>query len=76
MSTRRVRAGSDGSREPYVKEQIVVVDLPEDRPPVVLERAEVVLAMRVVILRKVVERAHAVEDGRLLARGAGRRRRA
>lgn len=45
---------------------IVVGDLPVDRPAAMLERAEIVLVPRVVILAEVIERAHAIENDRLL----------
>ena len=74
VSTRRVTAwGRAGLRRPVAQpHQVVVVDFPENPcGPLWLERAEVVLAVGVVVGREVVEAAHAVEDYRLLVGGQG-----
>ena len=55
MSTRIVFFGSDGFSDPYFKFTIIRIDLPKELPTQQFEAAEVMFAVRVVILREFIE---------------------
>jgi hypothetical protein len=57
-STRVVFFGSAGSSDPPFNAEAVVVDLPEVRLALNREVAEVVFAVRVIILREIAEGLH------------------
>ena len=67
VRTRAVTVGSAGSGEPNFMAQIVAVDLPEDALAGKIEGAEIMLAMRVVLRRKVGEFHDLAHDRGLLA---------
>src|ERR1700680_4744912 len=60
-----IMAGAEGSA-------IIIVDLPKDARPFMVERAEVMLPVRVVVLGEGVERLHLLRDSNhmLQAKGA------
>ena len=58
VRTRVVRLGSAGSGEPGLQFAVVVVDLPENLCRPMVKRAEVMLAIRVVVLVKTIKALH------------------
>ena len=51
--------------------QIVIIDLPEDPAPRVIERAEVVFAVRIIVVGERIERHDFGEDRGLILWGQG-----
>ena len=72
VRTRRVTPGSLGSGECHFERGVVIIDLEEDALAVDIEERHIVLAVRVVVRREVVEGANgrdrALEEG-VAARG-------